>query len=94
MGLDVGIIHVSYLERPSGVAYDFALAMSEEETAFGYMSGEGGCWGWVAREQVAWLLADFAARRGLSAEERAQVWAWVESLPWNGADALELHFSW
>ncbi|MDE2901026.1 MAG: hypothetical protein OXN15_08410 [Chloroflexota bacterium] len=94
MGLDIGIIRVDYLPRPSGPAYAFAWELAGQETAAGYMTGEGGSWGWIERRQVSALLADFAARRGLSAPERARVEAWVASLPWDGADAVELHFGW
>ena len=94
MGLDIGIIRVDYLPRPSGPAYAFAWELAEQESAAGYMHGEGGSWGWLERGQVSALLERFATERGLSAPERARVEAWVASLPWDGGGALEVHFGW
>ena len=45
MGLDIGIISIEYLERPSGIAYEFAWELAVEASAFGYMYGEGNNWG-------------------------------------------------
>ena len=77
MGLDIGIISVSYLPRPSGVAYEFACELAELETSAGYGWGEGHSWGWIEREEVSALAESFATERGLAATERA----WVASLP-------------
>lgn len=93
MGLDVGVISIRYLERPSGHAYEFAWEMAVEASGSGYMSGEGNNWGYFERDDVRELLDGFSAREKLSAEERESVWAWVESLPWKG-DGIELHFNW
>lgn len=68
--------------------------MSEQDSALGYMSGDGNSWGWFEWGQLGELLDGFVSERGLSAGERSQVWPWVESLPWNGRDAIELHFNW
>ena len=81
MGLDIGIISVSYLPRPSGVAYEFACELAELETSAGYGWGEGHSWGWIEREEVSALAESFARERGLAAPERASVRAWVASLP-------------
>ena len=94
MGLDIGIIRVEYLDRPSGAAYDFACELAEQETSAGYGWGEGHSWGWLERERVSALAERFAAERGLSATERAAVRAWVASLPWGAAGAVEVHFNW
>ena len=43
------------------------------------------------RKAIARLLGRFSREKGLSSTERAQVRAWVESLPWDD-DVLELFF--
>lgn len=93
MGLDIGIISIRYLDRPSGRAYDFAWELAEHASVHGYMWGEGNNWGPFQKDEVRQMLDQFAAREGLTPEEKAQVWAWVESLPWED-DLIELHFNW
>ena len=93
MGLDVGIINVTYLDRPRGDAYRFAWELAVEASVNGYMHGEGNNWGYFSKDQVRAMLDDFALRKNFSQEAKAQVWAWVESLPWDGED-IELHFNW
>jgi len=93
MGLDVGIFTIKYLERPRGRAYSFAWELAIEASANGYMHGEGNNWGPFEKQQVHELLDEFAENKGLSTQEKAEVWAWVESLPWED-DIIELHFNW
>ncbi|MFQ5814453.1 MAG: hypothetical protein ACE5I2_14845 [Anaerolineae bacterium] len=93
MGLDIGIISIRYLERPQGRAYEFAWELAEEASVHGYMHGEGNSWGAFSKEQVRSMLDDFAGHHHLSQDAKAQVWAWAESLPWDGED-IELHFNW
>lgn len=92
MGLDIGIISIQYLDRPDGHAYDFAWRLAEEANVNGYMGGESNSWGGFEKEHVRQMLEDFAEARDWTDREESEVWAWVESLPWEG-DTIELHFN-
>ena len=94
MGLDIGIISIQYLERPSGHSYRFMWEMAIEASVAGYMSGDGNNWGYFYKHEVRELLDAFAKREGLSSEDEQTVWAWVESLQWMDNDLIELHFNW
>ena len=93
LGLDIGTLSISFLERPGEAAYEFAWEMAAQANVDGYMGGDGNCWGAFTKEQVRGMLSDFSSDNGLSSRQEAAVWAWVESLPWDGDD-IELHFSW
>ena len=93
MGLDIGIIKVTYLQRPSGHAYYFAWELAEEAAAHGYASGEGASWGPFSKTQVDQALHKFVSRHALTFSQQHHVRAWLDSLPWQG-DLIELHFSW
>lgn len=93
MGLDIGIISVQYLDRPSGYTYEFMKEMAIEASADGYMTGAGNNWGLFYKLQLARMLLRFAAQEGLTRDETREVWRWVQSLPWD-EDFIELHFNW
>ena len=82
MGLDVGIMNVRYLERPHGIAYEFAWELAHEASSNGYMTGEGGNWAPFTQRQVLRFLDRFAAARSIDAQGRDDMLAWVRSLPW------------
>ena len=84
MGLDVGIIAIKYLERPRGRAYDFAWELAIEASASGYMHGDGNNWGAFTQRQMLHMLDDFAETQRLDASTKAEILAWVRSLPWDG----------
>lgn len=93
MGLDIGIISIVYLERPQGRAYEFAWELATEANVSGYMGGEGNSWGPFTKTQIRRMLRRFAKEEALSRDEEREIWAWVESLPWDGEN-IELHFNW
>ena len=93
MGLDIGIMSVNVLDRPRGHTYQFAWELAHEASAYGVMHGPGNSVGYFTKNQVRRLIVAFARQNGLSREQRAEVWAWVESLPWDGHE-IELHFNW
>ena len=93
MGLDIGIISIEYLERPSDIAYEFAWELAVEASTGGYMYGEGNNWGPFTRRRVRRLLESFSQQRSLTQEQTAEIQSWVDSLPWDGDD-IELHFNW
>ena len=93
MGLDIGIISITYLDRPLGRAYDFAQELAQQTIWDGYMSGNGNSWGPFTRDGVMKRLEEFSIEHSLSTQEQAEVREWVESLPWNDG-SLDFHFSW
>ena len=93
MGLDIGIISIRYLERPLGVAYEFAWELAAEANAFAYMGGPGNSYGPFNRGQLSRMLQSFAQQRSLTQEQISEIQSWIDSLPWNGDD-IELHFNW
>lgn len=84
MGLDIGIISIRYLERPQGVAYEFARELAAEASVNGYMYGEGNNWGAFTQRQVIEMLDRFVEREALDSDATAEVLAWIQSLPWDG----------
>ncbi|MBI4328994.1 MAG: hypothetical protein HY685_03910, partial [Chloroflexi bacterium] len=86
MGLDIGIIRITYLDRPRGITYDFAWEMAQEASVSGYMHGEGNNWAGFTQRQVLGLLEDFANRRNLPDLVKADILAWLRSLPWDAWD--------
>jgi hypothetical protein len=91
MGLDIGIISISYLERPQGEAYEFAWALAIEASGSGYMYGEGNNWAPFTQRRVLRMLDEFAERNGLDQSGRTQILQWLQSLPWDGwRDDLDL----
>lgn len=93
MGLDIGIISMQFLERPRGIAYEFAWELAAEANAFGYMGGPDNSYGPFTRRRVRRMLRNFAERKSLSQEQTAEIESWIDSLPWDGDD-IELHFNW
>ena len=83
MGLDVGIIKIQYLPRPTGHAYEFAWELAHEAGANGYMHGEGNNWGGFSQRQVLRMLNEFAKREQLDAPARTEIIDWLRSLPWD-----------
>ena len=93
MGLDIGIMSVQVLERPRGTNYRFAWELAHEASVYGVMHGAGNSVGYFTRSEVRRLVVEFARQNGLTRGQRAEVWAWAQSLPWDG-DGIELYFDW
>ena len=93
MALHIGIMGIQFLETPSGVAHEFAKELALEASVAGTMSGAGNSVGYFTKPQVGHLLYEYAEEHDFTDEETSQVWAWVESLPWDG-DGIELYFDW
>ena len=56
--VDVGIIAIQYLPRPTGHAYEFAWELCHRgPSADGYMHGEGNNWSGFSQRQVLRMLA-------------------------------------
>ena len=83
MGLDVGIIKIQYLPRPTGHAYRFAWELAAEASAYGYMHGEGNNYAGFSQSQVLRMLDEFTAREQLDTTARTEIIDWLRSLPWD-----------
>lgn len=93
MALRIGIMSLETVDVPSGIAYEFAKELALEASVSGTMSGEGNSLGYFTKPQVGHLLYEFADSKDYTDDETLEVWAWVESLPWDGHE-IELHFNW
>ena len=93
MGLDVGVVRLTYLERPRGAAYRFACHLAENYWEADWEFGEGGnTLAQYDEETLERLAAEFAESQGLSRNERAEVMGWVAALPYDNG-VVTLHFS-
>ena len=85
MGLDVGTLRVRWdVEPPTGAAYEFAHKLRERASFRNVLAGESRCLAEFSQRRMLLLLDEFAQERGLSPEERQEVWEWVAALPWAG----------
>lgn len=91
IGLDIGIIQITYLERPRGQAYRFAWNMAIDGAGDAYMHGGGNSWIPFTQRQVLVMVEEFAMDKALTGAEKQEILEWVRSLPWNGwVDDLDL----
>ncbi|MBI4298929.1 MAG: hypothetical protein HY666_04125 [Chloroflexi bacterium] len=84
MGLDIGIITIQYLERPTGHAYEFAKEMAWGPNVYYYMQGVGNNWCAFTQRQVLQMLEDFTQEKGLDSPAKTEILEWIRSLPWDG----------
>ena len=82
MGLDVGTLTVQYLQRPMGVAYEFAWELAEAASEDHFVSGGGGRWAPFSQRAMVELLDEFTGRRRLVGAQRDELESWIASLPW------------
>jgi hypothetical protein len=94
MGLDVGVVKITYLDRPAEPMYDFLLALAAGELDEDW----GG--GWSGNAIVEFMKGslveqakDWADSKGFSPEKQNELRQWVEELPWDG-DNIVLHLNW
>ena len=90
MGLDIGIITINYRERPRGSTYQFAWQLAVEASANGYMHSDGNNWGAFTQRRLLHMLDEFAEQQTLDTSAKAEILAWVKSLPW---DAWQDHIA-
>jgi hypothetical protein len=94
MGLDVGVVNITYLERPDEPIYDFLWAMASGQLGEDWGGGwEGNALVEYERENLIEKATEWADGQGLEAQERTQLLQWVDELPWDG-DAVMLHLNW
>ncbi|MBT9141320.1 MAG: hypothetical protein DDT30_01909 [Dehalococcoidia bacterium] len=92
MGLDISTFTTtSPIERPELlIVYEFAQALAGECSCF----GEGQAFGWFTREGVMKVLDAHAISEHLTHREKVQIQDWINSLPWNEHNGIQLYFNW
>ena len=102
MGLDIGVVSIAYLDRPSQPMYGFMWdLMADPETGLGDALGDDGLY-WdgggtgesafyeFTRDGLIERANGWAAEKNLAAIERQSLLNWIESLPYRG-DVIMLH---
>ncbi len=82
MGVRVGKIETTYFDPPTEAGDDFVLALFLSASA-DYMGGEGRLWGNFTRSQMRNVADSLVAEKGYTNIQRAEIDAWVDSLPWD-----------
>jgi hypothetical protein len=94
MGIDVGVVRISYLNRPAEPTYNFLWWLAGRAG-----HGEwGGGWCENAfletdRRRLLSKARAYARQQSMSQDDLAQLLSWVRELPWDG-DTIMLHFNW
>jgi hypothetical protein len=82
MGLDVGIVKITYLDRPAEPVYGFLLALAAGELDEDWGGGwAGNAFVEFMKESLIEQANDWADSKGLSPEEQNQLCQWVGELP-------------
>jgi len=90
MGYDIGVYDVNWLKRPEGVAYDYLPDMA----AYFMAVGEGNAYGTLEKAAVVEHAPEWAEDNELDTEQRRELLAWVDSLPWDEDDCASLTINW
>ena len=94
MGLDIGVVKIDYLDRPSGAAYRFAwhLAGEWDDQTWEVYSGAN-VFAEYDHDHLTNRAQRFIASERLDSAEAHQVMSWVRNLPWRGSTVM-LHLNW
>ncbi|MBM3943093.1 MAG: hypothetical protein FJ316_09260 [SAR202 cluster bacterium] len=89
MGLDVGVVNITYLEYPNEPVYDFLCALAGGELGEDW----GGGWGGNAlvefrKYSLLQKAGNWAEDKGLATQERELLRQWIEDLPWRNDDIM------
>lgn len=98
MGLDVGVVSISYLERPAQPIYDFLQELADDAAVNAGAEYWGGTWDSNAlteleRRKMLAKARQFAKEEALLKSDTDKLTKWVRSLPWDG-NTIMLHFNW
>ena len=94
MGLDIGVVKIDYLDRPSGAAYRFAWNLAgewDDETWEVYSSAN--VFAEYDYDHLIRRAEEYIASEGLGSTDAHQVMRWVRNLPWRGSTVM-LHLGW
>ena len=94
MGLDIGVVRIRYLDRPSGAAYRFAwnLAGEWDYGSWQVSSGENSFMEFEYNHLIN-RAAEYVSAEGLGSNDAHHVMRWVRNLPWEGGTIM-LHMGW
>ncbi len=105
MGLDIGVVEISYLDRPGQPMYEFMGALmaqpdlglsedvDEDDSCWdGGNNGENAFYEFT-REGLVNRATGWASSRNLNSEDTARLLGWIEGLPYRG-DFIMLHLGW
>lgn len=96
MGLDISTFTTTSPIEGSGsltpyeTIYEFAQDLIEECECI----GEGQAFGWFRKNEIWRILNDFAMSEGLTDKMTDQIQDWVDGLPWDKHDCIQLYFNW
>ena len=94
MGLDIGVVRISYLDRPKQTALEFARHLITYTCEADWQVSDGAnVFAEYERDHLLALVESYVTANSLGPEAKRQVRSWVNSLPWNG-DVVMLHFNW
>lgn len=96
MGLDVGVVKISYLERPSQPIYDFLWHVVDQAGCDGETWGsawEGNAFVELPLDTMLTKAQTYIQEHNLSQTDSDKLIAWVRGLPWKGDTAM-LHLNW
>lgn len=94
MGLDVGVVNITYLDRPGEPVYDFLCSLAGGELGEDWGGGwEGNALMEFERQGLLQRAGDWAEDQGLTLQEQGVLRQWLESLPWRNDDIM-LHLNW
>ena len=93
MGLDVGVVSINYLDRPSEAAYNFAWHLMHTSLDADWSVSEGvNAFVEYTRDTMSSQMEKYLSSVKLAPYEKDAVRAWVKELPWRG-DVIMLHLS-
>ena len=94
MGLDVGVVRIQYLDRPSDTVYDFLQYLAvEPEDAEWNVTGDGNSFVELYYSTMISKVAEFMKERNLPARDTDGLLGWIRNLPWD-SNTIMLHLSW
>ena len=94
MGLDIGVVKIQYLDRPSDSVYDFLQYLTAEAVEAEWnVSGEGNSFVELYYSTMVAKVAEFIKERNLHARDTDSLLGWIRNLPWDG-NTIMLHLSW
>jgi hypothetical protein len=94
MGIDVGVVRISYLDRPAEPTYGFLGWLATHAGHDGW--GGGWCENAFLETERRRLLSKartYAREQSMSQDDLGQLLSWVRQLPWDG-NTIMLHFNW
>lgn len=90
MGLDIAVVNLRFLERPRGMAYQFAQELAADCDT----SGGGNAMGFYLRSELHHAAAHYINQSDLEMNVQTEILDWVESLPFDDSGYITLNFYW